>query len=683
MARAPEAARASLTGGRPSGAAAAALAVVVLVYLHNTVPYLTTMPRVNVDEPWLMERAYQIMRTGAPRQPMYQLDHAYFLQTGYPYLLAGWMTPFGVGVRQARSLAVLLGLGTVLLVAVMGRRLVDPLTGVSAALFLAADSNFLGTARSARTDMPAVFFASAALACYVIGRERSRAVWLCLSGMSAGLAVLCHGNGIWIVIVLALWLAVDLGPRLFVSSRAYLVGGAAAATVAPYLAIVLAHIGEVRRQIDAFVAERVPFYRPSQLWTQMSREVERYRDWRFGLVTNAVPDPLLWVFQCAAALGAAIVIWRLVARRARAGDWLILTLAAGTALIFAAFINNKVPAYMPHLLIGFSLLAAVAVDTCVTTAAAVTRRPALGPALVVIFIAGYGGAAAAYYQKWYSSMRKSELLAYEKTEATLRALLPAGPKNIYGSPHFWTPFHADPDTSFTSYAVGVQAVTHNRPVYLLVDETQWLSDMNAPGHDAFRRDWTGFVEGHCALESEALGTTYGTIAAYRCGPQRPPADAAPRIVGGATVYRLGERLADFGPADLEKWPRYDDPRRRSGDAPLVAASRTALRISGTGWPGIALDFPSTVGGAYLIRVASTGERAGDLLYLGTWKPPLQVLSLSGTSSAGMPTPLAHEPWFPGDRAYVATAPRVPIAIYSEASRTDFTVSSVEIYRLRP
>ena len=43
----------------------AGLAAVVIVYLHNALPYLTALPRVNVDEPWLMERAYQVMRTGA------------------------------------------------------------------------------------------------------------------------------------------------------------------------------------------------------------------------------------------------------------------------------------------------------------------------------------------------------------------------------------------------------------------------------------------------------------------------------------------------------------------------------------------------------------------------------------------------------------------------------------------
>ena len=80
------------TAMRLSGTTQLAMAaVIVVVYLHNALPHLTTLPRVNVDEPWLMERAYQVMQTGQPRQPMYGLDRPYLLQAGYPYLLAGWM----------------------------------------------------------------------------------------------------------------------------------------------------------------------------------------------------------------------------------------------------------------------------------------------------------------------------------------------------------------------------------------------------------------------------------------------------------------------------------------------------------------------------------------------------------------------------------------------------------------
>ena len=53
----------------------AGLLAVAAVYVHNTLPHLTMMPRVNVDEPWLMERAYQVIRTGVPSQPMLGLQH--------------------------------------------------------------------------------------------------------------------------------------------------------------------------------------------------------------------------------------------------------------------------------------------------------------------------------------------------------------------------------------------------------------------------------------------------------------------------------------------------------------------------------------------------------------------------------------------------------------------------------
>ena len=96
------------------------LLLVGLVYLHNALPHLTTLPRVNVDEPWLMERGYQIMRTGVPSQPMLRLDTAYLLQVGYGYLLAGWMSLFGVGLFQARLLSVCLGLGIISMVAAIG-----------------------------------------------------------------------------------------------------------------------------------------------------------------------------------------------------------------------------------------------------------------------------------------------------------------------------------------------------------------------------------------------------------------------------------------------------------------------------------------------------------------------------------------------------------------------------------
>src|SRR3954466_5563594 len=112
-----------------------ALAAIAIVYLHNTLPYLTMLPRVNVDEPWLMERAYQVMRSGVPSQPMLRLTDAYLLQTGYGYLQAVWMSLLGVGLFQGRLLNVAMGLGIVLMIAGIGRRTSSAVTGLAAGGF--------------------------------------------------------------------------------------------------------------------------------------------------------------------------------------------------------------------------------------------------------------------------------------------------------------------------------------------------------------------------------------------------------------------------------------------------------------------------------------------------------------------------------------------------------------------
>jgi 4-amino-4-deoxy-L-arabinose transferase-like glycosyltransferase len=677
----------------------AGLLAVMIVYLHNTLPHLTMMPRVNVDEPWLMERAYQVMRTGVPSQPMLGLQHAYLLQVGYGYLLAGWMALWGVGIVQARLLGVALGLGILVMVASIGRRTIDPITGLSAALFLALDSNFLGGVRNARTDIPSVFFVVAALAAYLRGRQRSQTWWFVCSGASLGLAILCHGNAFWAGLILLAWYVLDYGRRALVLPYGYGVIGGLLLTFGPYLAVVLVRWADVQVQIGNFAADRVPGWRPSFVVHQMLQEAQRYRGWYFGLVTSTVPNPLLWAFQAATVAGIIALAFRAFPSRASEapagvlphGPLRLLILALGGALIFAGFINNKVPVYLPHILVGFALAAGYAVsDVC-------RRIPALNPAvLALLFVAAYGGAGVAYYEKWYSSVGKSELVPYEATTATLRALVPAGPKYLYASPQFWTPFHAEQGTTFFSYAaaqvdsasaIALAGAGGDRPIFLIVDEYQWLPELTGPTSStpAWQRAWTTFIEQRCALDGVAPGTAHGTLALYRCASSgQPPAKApaTPRIIGGATEYRIGDLVLHNGTADLAAWPRYEDPRRNGGSRPDVHPDADGLRLTGTGWPGIVKMIQAAPGDSYLVRTDTRHTRDGDLLYLGTWQQP-QVRSLSGGSSSGIPAPLVAPRWFPRDRAFRATAPEVRVLVYSEAPETDFEISSLDIYRLLP
>jgi 4-amino-4-deoxy-L-arabinose transferase-like glycosyltransferase len=677
-----------------------------LIYLHNTVPHLTAMPRVNVDEPWLMERAYQVLRTGAPSQPMLGTEATYLLQVGYGYLLAPWFGLFGVGLFQARLLGVLLGLGILLLVASIGRRTIDTTTGLAAALFIAADSNFLGGVRNARTDIPSVFFIAVALCAYLIGRERSRALWFAASGAAVGLAMLCHGNAFWIGPILLAWYVLDYGRRLLTARFGYAFLGGLIVSFGPYVAVVLMRWAEVKTQIGNFAGDRVPGWRPAFLLQQMFLEAQRYRDWYFGLVTNAVPNPLLWAFQAAVPLGIVVLVWQMVRTRRAAvsgppeaeandehGPARLLVLAVGGAFIFAAFINNKVAVYMPHLLIGFSLAGGAAVSE----AAVWARRfgPRSAALTVALFIAGYGTAAAAYYEKWYASAGKSELVPYESTEATLRALVPAGRKYLFASPQFWTSFQADPETRFYSYAAAqpissagrtvLSTVSADRPIFLIVDELQWLPELGSPisqSTTAWQQDWIAFIEHHCALDGTALGTAHGTLALYRCALADKPPGRPERLVGGNVAYELGARVWTQTAEELASWPRYQDPRQTPAGRPEVRLGSLGLRISGSGWPGIVTTFKATPGERYLVRTATTNTRDGDLLYLGTWERP-EVLSLGGASSAGIVAQLIKQSWFPHDRAFAATSSSVRITVYSEAPETDFEIVSFDVYRLEP
>ena len=671
----------------------AGLACVVLVYLHNALPFLTTMPRVNVDEPWLMERAYQVLTTGVPSQPMLGLHQAYMLQVGYGYLVAPWLGLFGVGLFQARLLGVLLGLGVVMMVAAIGKRTVDDVTGLAAALFLAVDSNFLGGARNARTDIPSVFFIAVALTAYLSGRQLSRAGWFAVSGAALGLAMLCHSNAFWAGAILAAWYLLDYGWRGLVERYGYAFAAGLAATFGPYLAVVGWRWRDVQVQIGNFAGDRVPGWRPSFVWQQILLERQRYANWYFGLVTNAVPNPLLWTFELMTAAGLIALTWRAWSRRSSAADpngpARLLILAAGAAFIFAGFINNKALVYIPHLLLGFSLAAGFAISE------GSRLVPALAPAAPLV-LAAYGLAGVAYYEKWYSSARKSELTSYEATSETLHLLVPPGAKYLYASPQFWTPFHADSGTAFYSYAaaqplrsgdsVTLAGATADRPIFLVVDELQWLPELttsatSSPG--TWQQAWIDFIERQCALQGVAYGTAYGTLALYRCGlTEAPGPPPRVRIVGGTEELAIGDVVLRQNAEDLARWDRYTDPRQTTAAGGGVSPEEGGLRIHGAGWPGIVSMAALLPGERYLVSPRTTGTRDGDLLYLGTWQQP-QVRSLAGASSSGIPARLVAQPWFPGDRAFIATAAAVRILVYSEAPSTDFSIRSLDIFRLRP
>jgi 4-amino-4-deoxy-L-arabinose transferase-like glycosyltransferase len=668
---------------------AAALVVVGIVYLHNTLPLLTTLPRINVDEPWLIERAYQLMMSGRPSQPMFLLDRAYLLQPGYSLLLGPWLKMFGVGLLQARVLAVCFGLGTLTSVFTIGSRLFTPAVGVLAAAFLATDSNFLGSVRFARTDAPAVCFAAASLAAFLIARDANRWPRYLASGMLAGLAMLCHANAYWAVAVAFLWCVMMFGRRLLLSAGPWAYAAGLLLTFGPYVYAIATNWQEFNAQLKIFAIERVPSVNWRVILAHVIAERSRYHDWYFGLITQTIPNPLLGFFQMCVAAGGAWLVIRLVRRPIAeevGPERQTAVLAFGTAAVFAGFIPNKALIYMPHLLVGFSVLAAWALVT-LWSAARHRRQPyaTVGAAMwAILCVESIGGVWL--YESWYASMRRTTALTpYETTEKTLRALVPPGRKYLFASPTFWLAFYDDPQVTFVAdTAAGpyrgerdeglftrrsLYEFAQDRPVFALVDDEEWKTLLlDEAGMDrTWRTSWSAYLASSCALTSAAFGTAHGTLALYRCWNDRAPEAQSPWYLYAGNRVRVGQETWAAASGDLAGWRVY-----REGT--VVAPVGDTVRISAEHGGGVFTDVAVRSGTLYLASFDVDRATVNDLASLHSVAP-------NGTLVASDWIKLARPKWFPGGGLVRARAQTLRIYLFSE-SRTNFLVRGVQLYEMR-
>lgn len=665
-----------------------ALAAIVLVYLHNTVPYLTMLPRINVDEPWLIERAYQLALTGAPSQPMFLLDRGYLLQPGYSLLLAPWLELFGVGLLQSRVLAVLCGLGAVLAVGALGRMWFGAAAGAIAAMLLATDSNFLGVARMARTDAPSVMFVALGLALSLHGLRTSRLRYAFAGGIATGLAILCHANSYWVGVIVFFWYLVAFGWRLVQTPTAYAYAAGLAVSVGPYLAIVLFNIDEFNSQLHLFAIERVPGFSPAILWHQITQESIRYRDWYFGLITNQYPNYLLVAFQFCAAAGAVFLLWRVWVGRGSSASARPETQAAllvfGSAAIFAALIPNKALVYLPHLLVGFAVAAgAVVARTLELIPLAPTPRAGRVPPASAVFVLAWGAAAVVLYQGWYAVMRTTELRPYEETHAIVDAMVPPGPKYLIASPTFWLPFYDEPETRFLAYTAAgpyetvvprgfytgrrLRDLPQDRPFFLLLDDAEWRAVLEDPTFDSeWQRIWTSYIARACVTVRVVFGTAHGTLALYRCGDDVDRRAAPIRYAFEGHEYEPGERVWSADPDALAGWTRYrpETALRVEGDQ---------LRVSAPAGGGIYADVPVEPGAVYLLRADIEDAQPSDQMSLHDMAP-------DGSPVRSQWLKLGSNDWFPSGAVVRPATDSLRVYLYSEAA-TNFGVRSVELIQL--
>src|ERR1700729_976095 len=107
----------------------------------------------------------------------------------FSWMQAALFIPFGLSDPLAKLPSALCGLGVILLVGWLGRRMTgDSFTGVLAMFVMAGSVYFVKYTARAMTDVPFTFFFLAAVCCWLLGEEEPR--WILAAAAFAALAQL-------------------------------------------------------------------------------------------------------------------------------------------------------------------------------------------------------------------------------------------------------------------------------------------------------------------------------------------------------------------------------------------------------------------------------------------------------------------------------------------------------------
>jgi 4-amino-4-deoxy-L-arabinose transferase-like glycosyltransferase len=259
----------------------------------------------------------------------------------FSWMQAALFIPFGLSDPLAKLPSALCGLGVILLVAWLGRRMTgDPFTGVLAMFVMATSVYFVKYAARAMTDVPFTFFFLAAVCSWVLSDDDPR--WLLAAGVFAALAQLTRAlMGVSIPILFAIDMLVN---RRRPALR-YLLAGLLVA-FAPPIAWYAQWI--YRYGADFFV--RSSSYMNQEVYGSLSPPWRRYTG-AFEYIWMLAKSYWPWL---PAMIAGAILVIRRRDRKLR-----LLILWAAVVYVLCAITKSRVLRYMLPAYPAFAILSAI------------------------------------------------------------------------------------------------------------------------------------------------------------------------------------------------------------------------------------------------------------------------------------------------------------------------------------
>ena len=475
------------------------VALACLFFLLQELPYFQT--RWIEDESSYSDAAWSFAREGRIRMSMYPpTDVGSVVDVrppAMPIALGAAFRVVGIGVWQARLLPLLFGLCTIVVTYLLGMQLAGRWVGAIAALLVATDNVLFVAGRTTRPESIVTFLDVLAFLLFLLAMRRN-SWWLALcAGLSAGLAMEFHINGVIAPLAMGLWALYEYGFRVVRRPVAWIFVLAAVLAMLPY--VLWVNEDAVHRQA----------YREMQaLGTVVQHaagrfqgELMRYSDFLgFGNMKVSLPiriparGPLTLVI-----LAGLVVLFQ----RQRQLFWrLALLLVACMGWWY--YLANKNVRYTVVASPVFAIIVAAAAVAISTTPK--LRRWAMA-GCVLFFLNQVAGNAFLVYR-----FRNAD---YNAVTAGLREAIPAG-ATACGMNTFWLGLHDRRYFSFDRTSFDY-AITRIKPEYLILYDRVMMrgSGFGADDFAGMRSAATEFVRTHGEKTATVSNPFYGDLEIYR------------------------------------------------------------------------------------------------------------------------------------------------------------------------
>jgi 4-amino-4-deoxy-L-arabinose transferase-like glycosyltransferase len=472
-----------------------------LLLLAQVVPLLHT--RWVEDESWYSAPADSLARHGELKMRVFAPPGQQALYDPRPPLpmltMAGLFHLFGTNLYIARIPFILAAIGGLFVTYLLGCELRSRALGLTAAVFLAADTLYFLAARTVRPESMVAALSTAGVLLFLQAQRKKSVGLALLAGMAVGVGALCHPTALGGGIIAGVFALREFGFSIVRRARPWAFAAGLLLAIAPYIAVGVSN--PVRK--DEFVRLYVNG-QGQPLSAIPELELSRYSDF-LGMPSGRfkAPIPVPYRLQIVLALLAAFYI---LYRHDR-DLFTKLAIPIACFMVWWAFLRFQTVRYMATASPYFALLLGGATLTLWNWRPQ-WRRLAAAAALLVI-VSGLGTNYGLLFL-----YRKADYVGLGKQ---LEAVIPPGAP-VYGALTFWMALN---DHEYFSWnrAPLRYAVEHGAQ-YLILNDRVLLN-----GSGFGKDDWVhvrdraaAFVRENATLVARVPNPFYGDLEVYRVNP---------------------------------------------------------------------------------------------------------------------------------------------------------------------